>query len=234
MPKFHFQPDNEEQTRFKVFTDTPGDNNGLLYLGVVYETADRNWVAEWAGRSTTSIAMPGFATLQYAAEALHYYERPVQSLGSRPAGQHLGLVDERNIDLSVCGCCINNHCECEGTSRVSQQTGIKQSYEIQPSLIPQHGVLVSLMPMPDGDFLVDMNTRGAGSGIGYLQRRDDGRYNVRIGSRAIGIAAAPEAGMWATLRDHSGSKFYVSLTKGFEPRVPDTSDAPTHTSKEQH
>ncbi|MEV7870163.1 hypothetical protein AB0P17_29650 [Streptomyces sp. NPDC088124] len=83
-------------------------------------------------------------------------------------------------------------------------------------LLPKHGVLISLVPINDGDFYVDLNTRGVGRGLGYLQRRDDGRYDVRMGPKVIGIAATPEAGMWATSKVHTRSKFYERLTKGFE------------------
>ena len=48
------------------------------------------------------------------------------------------------------------------------------------------------MPLKDGDFLVDFNTQGCGSRIGYLQKRDDGRYDVRMGHKSIGIAPKPE------------------------------------------
>lgn len=216
-PTFRYQPVNEEETRFKVFTDAPGDDDGFLYQGIVYETADRNWVADWEGRSSNPIAMPGFATRQYAAEALYYYAPPAQSFGSRPAGKRLGLVDEIKIDLSQCGCCVNNGCECEGLNRISQRFGVTQSYQVQPSLIPVPGALFSLMPTPDGDFLVDCNTQGSGSGIGYLQQRDDGRYDVRVGAKSIGIAPSPETGMWACLKAHTGTKLYGRLLDGFEP-----------------
>ncbi|MFK0154099.1 hypothetical protein ACIQVK_18760 [Streptomyces sp. NPDC090493] len=224
-PKFRYQPDNEEKSRFKVFTEAPGDDDGCLYQGIVYQTADRNWVADWTGRSTNSVAIPGFATQQYAAEALYCYAPPAQSLGSRPAGKHLGLVDELTIDLSECGCCIHNGCDCEGTNRVSQRFGIKQSYEILPSLIPEHGVLVSLMQLRDGDFLVDMNTWGAGSGIGYLQRRDDGRYDVRMGHKSLGIAQKPETGMWACFKAHTATKTYDRFVQGFEPHQDEETSA---------
>ncbi|MEV8601865.1 hypothetical protein AB0465_18525 [Streptomyces griseoviridis] len=223
-PTFRYQPENEEETRFKVYTDAPGDDEGFLYQGIVYQTADRNWVADWTGRSIESIALPGFATKEYAASTLYYYTPPAQSFGSRPAGQRLGAVDELAIDKSVCGCCINNGCDCEGSNRVSERFGVTQSYEVQPSLIPRHGVLVSLMPMKgSGDFLVDFNTWGCGSGIGYLQQRDDGRYDVRVGHKSIGISPKPETGMWACLQAHTGTKFYSRFVKGFEPHE----DAPT-------
>lgn len=215
--KFHFHPEDKSETRFSVHTKAPSDSEGPLYLGIVYQTVDSTWVADWTGRSAHPIAVPGFATKEHAADALYWFAAPVQSLGSRPVGQVVPLTDERTIDLSECACCITNHCECEGTNRVSQRFGIPQSYEIQPSLIPEHAALVSLLPMAGGDFLVDLNTRGAGTGIGYLQRRDDARYAVRVGSKEIGIASTPEAGMWATLQDHTGSKTYARLIKGFAP-----------------
>jgi hypothetical protein len=223
--KFHYQPENEEETRFKVYTDAPGDGDGFLYQGIVYETADRNWVADWTGRGIEAVAVPGFATKEYAASALYWFTPPAQSFGSRPAGKHLGVFDELNIDKSVCGCCINNDCDCEGYNRVSERFGTTQSYEVQPSLIPPYGVLVSLMPMPDGDFLVDSNTRGASSGIGYLQKRDDGRFTVRIGHKTIGVAQKPETGMWACLQAHTSRKSYSRLVEGFEPIQQVSADA---------
>ncbi|UQA91355.1 hypothetical protein [Streptomyces halobius] len=226
-PKFHYQPMNEEGTRFKVYTDAPGDADGFLYQGIVYETADRSWVADWTGRSVESIAMPGFTSSEYAASALYWFTPPTQSFGSRLAGKKAGTMDERVIDTSQCGCCVNNGCECEGTNRISERFGTTQSYEVQPSLIPAPGVLVSLMPLKDGDFLVDFNTQGCGSGIGYLQKRDDGRYDVRMGHKSIGIAPKPETGMWACLQAHTGTKFYSMLIEGFEPH-----EHPIHTVPE--
>lgn len=217
-PKFHYQAENEDETRFKVYTDAPGDSDGFLYQGIVYETADGGWVADWTGRSVESIAMPGFRSKEYAASTLYWFTPPTQSFGSRQAGKRLGVTDELKIDTSVCGCCINNDCECEGTNRISERFGTTQSYEVQPSLIPAYGVLVSLMPMKDsGDFLVDFNTRGASSGIGYLQQRDDGRYDVRVGHKSIGIVPKPETGMWMCFKAHTGTKFYGRLVEGFEP-----------------
>ncbi|MDX3020005.1 hypothetical protein [Streptomyces acidiscabies] len=208
-------PPDGEPTRFQVYVEQVPDVDDA-FLGTVYQTADNGWVADWSKlNGTPSNAMPGFRSKQYAASALYWFAPPAQSARSRPAGQIVPMSDERVVDTSLCGCCINNRCECEGANRVSERYGTTQSYEVQPSLIPEHGVLVSLMPMPDGDFLVDFNTRDAGSGIGYLQRHHDGRYHVRMGPKAIGIAATPEAAMWAALRDHTGSTFYEHLTKEF-------------------
>ncbi|MEW1922199.1 hypothetical protein [Streptomyces sp. NPDC088360] len=88
---------------------------------------------------------------------------------------------------------------------------------LNPELLPKHGVLVSLVPINDGDFLVDLNTRGVGSGIGYLQQRADGRYDVRVGPRSVGTADEPETGMWACLKQHTGTKIYDKIIKGFNP-----------------
>ncbi|NUR01548.1 MAG: hypothetical protein HOY79_34970 [Streptomyces sp.] len=71
---------------------------------------------------------------------------------------------------------------------------------------------------------MDVKTCGAGSGIGYLQQRDDGRYDVRAGAKSIGIASTPETGMWACFQTHTGTKFYGQLMKDFEPHE----DAPTN------
>ncbi|MFH9731804.1 hypothetical protein [Streptomyces sp. NPDC017260] len=232
-PKFHYQPDDVEGTRFKVYTDAPGDDAGFLFQGIVYETADGGWAADWTGRSSNSIAMPGFKTAEYAAMTLYWYQPPVQSFGTRPAGRSgpyeryiqpsrpasraMLAPDERKIDLSQCGCCVNNGCECEGLNRISQRFGTSQSYQVQPSLIPEYGVMISLMPMKDEGFLVDLNTRGASNGIGYLHKRDDGRYDVRAGHKSVGIAAKPETGMWACLQAHTGTRIYGRLIEGFEP-----------------
>ncbi|MET9360448.1 hypothetical protein ABZX93_06020 [Streptomyces sp. NPDC006632] len=103
------------------------------------------------------------------------------------------------------------------TPQFPERSGTTPSYEVQPSLIPEHGVLISLAPINDGDFLVDLNTRGAGSGIGYLQQRDDGTYDTRLGSIHVGIATTPEAGMWAIIALHTTHKSYAPMLKGFTP-----------------
>ena len=220
-PGFIYHPTNppgEEPTRFQVYSAKSPDIDDA-YLGVVYQTADNAWVADWSKHNgAPAIAMPGFKSKQDAASALYWFAPPTQSARSRPAGQVVSLTDEQKIDTSVCGCCIANDCDCEGSNRVSQRFGIKQSYEIQPSLIPTYGVLVSLMPMKDsGDFLVDFNTRGCGTGIGYLAKRDDGRYDVRVGHRSLGAASSPETGMWAAFKAHTSTKTYDRYVQGFEP-----------------
>ncbi|MFF1693067.1 hypothetical protein ACFVXC_05495 [Streptomyces sp. NPDC058257] len=86
---------------------------------------------------------------------------------------------------------------------------------LNPELLPKHGVLISLVPINDGDFLVDLNTRGVGSGIGYLQQRDDGRFDVRVGHNSVGSADTPETGMWACLKLHTRTKIYDKIIKGF-------------------
>ncbi|MGW0536326.1 hypothetical protein [Streptomyces sp. NPDC003032] len=88
---------------------------------------------------------------------------------------------------------------------------------LNPELLPEHGVLISLEPINDGDFIVDLNTRGAGSGIGYLHQRDDGRFDVRVGHISVGTADKPETGMWACLKFHTGTKIYDAIVKGFQP-----------------
>ncbi|MGW1180216.1 hypothetical protein [Streptomyces drozdowiczii] len=86
---------------------------------------------------------------------------------------------------------------------------------LNPELLPKHGALISLVPINDGDFLVDLDTRGVGSGIGYLQQRDNGRYDVRVGHSSVGTADSPETGMWACLKFHTGTKTYDKIIKGF-------------------
>ncbi|MEV6309926.1 hypothetical protein AB0M10_15175 [Streptomyces sp. NPDC051840] len=88
---------------------------------------------------------------------------------------------------------------------------------LSPDVLPERGMLLSLEPVSDGDFLVDANTRGAGTSLGYLQRRDDGHFTVRIGSIAFGTAATPEAGMWAVLAMHTTHKSFKPLLDGFTP-----------------
>ncbi|MFE7114930.1 hypothetical protein ACFU99_05830 [Streptomyces sp. NPDC057654] len=220
-PQFRYQPVNAEETRFKVYSDAPGDSDGILYYGIVYQTADNRWVADWTGRSSNPTAVPGFATKEYAADALYWFATPVQSFVSRPAGRGTLAVDERPIDLPLCGCCVNNYCECEGLNRIAQYSSTPQSYNVQPSLVPEFGALFSLLPMADGDFLVNFDTRGAGSGIGYLRQCDDGRYDVQVGTTSIGIAERPETGMWACLQAHTSTQRYSGLTRGFVPHEED-------------
>ncbi|KOT51139.1 MULTISPECIES: hypothetical protein [Streptomyces] len=208
-------PSDVEPTRFQVYVSNAPDIADA-YVGTVYQTADGDWVADWSKRNDAfPIEMRGFATKEYAASALYWYAPPTQSVRSRPIGQRVPVSDERAIDPSQCGCCVNTGCECEGMNRISQRFGTTQTYQVQPSLIPEHGVLVSLEPINDGDFLVDLNTRGAGSGIGYLQQRDDGRYDVRVGHTSVGIAPSPEIGMWACFKEHTTTKIYNKIIKGF-------------------
>lgn len=77
-------------------------------------------------------------------------------------------------------------------------------------------MLLSLEPN-DGDFLVDANTRGMGTRLGYLQRRDDGEYDVRLGAITVGRAKTPQAGLWAIAALHTTDKRYTPLLKGFTP-----------------
>ncbi|MFD4949558.1 hypothetical protein ACFWNT_45530 [Streptomyces sp. NPDC058409] len=219
-PKFVYHPTTPpdvEPTSFRVYTDGAPEVDDA-YLGTVYQTADKGWVADWSKRNDApAIAMPGFQSQLYAAQALYWFAPPAQSVRSRPIGQSAPVSDERIIDLSGCGCCVSNDCDCEGLNRISRRFGTPQTYAVQPSLIPVHGVLVSLLPLGDGDFLVDFNTRGVGTGIGYLLYRDDGCFNVRIGSKEIGVAATQDSGMWAVFKHHTGANSYERLTQGFEP-----------------
>ncbi|MEO3852582.1 hypothetical protein ABGB09_34025 [Streptomyces sp. B8F3] len=64
---------------------------------------------------------------------------------------------------------------------------------------------------------MDFATRGAVSGIGYLQRRDDGQYDVRVGHNSAGSADSPETGMWACLKLHTDTKTYEEYLPGFTP-----------------
>ncbi|WP_274032632.1 hypothetical protein [Streptomyces sp. MMBL 11-1] len=215
-PTFTFHPTtppDEKPTNFQVYADKVPDVDDA-YLGIVYLTAGGEWVADWHKRNgAPSIAMPGFGSKQSAAEALWWYAPPSQSVRSRPIGQTTPVSDERTIDLSACGCCITNGCDCEGLNRNSQRFKTEQTYQIHPSLIPAPGVLISLMPMDNGDFLVDLNTRGMGTGIGYLQRQENGRYDVLMGQKSLGTVEAPEVGMWAVLQAHTTTRSYSRLVE---------------------
>ncbi|MEV6400841.1 hypothetical protein AB0M39_39720 [Streptomyces sp. NPDC051907] len=218
MPKFIFIPaDPRNPDRFTVYLQNaaPSSGRGEL-LGVVWQSAAAGWTADFAPEKQ-GIGVPGFITRQAAAECLYWYAPPVQSARSRPAGQASpGAAVDTGIDASVCTCCVNNHCECEGTLRSSARSGAEISAASHPSLIPVPGVLFSLTNMPDG-YLVDMNTRGAGSGIGYLRQLDDGAYSVRLGRIEVGRATTPEAGLWTVIQLHTGSKRYARLLEGYEP-----------------
>ncbi|MEV7902099.1 hypothetical protein [Streptomyces anulatus] len=224
-PKFIFHPTTppgEPPTKFQVYADKVPDVDDA-YLGMVYLTAGGEWVADWHKLDgAPSVAVPGFGSKQSAAEALFWFAPPAQSVRSRPIGQTTPVSDERTIDLSECGCCVNNQCECEGLNRNSQRFKTAQTYQIHPDLIPAPGVLISLMPMDNGDFLVDLNTRGMGTGIGYLQHQENGRYDVLVGQRSLGTVEAPEVGMWAVLRAHTTTRSYgrlvESLTVGKETK----------------
>ncbi|WP_405775906.1 hypothetical protein [Streptomyces sp. NBC_01538] len=190
-PHFHYEALNQDGTRSTVHEGAPGAaRETWRYLGIVYETAGAGWVADWGTRG--HVAMPGFKDSDDAAGALYWFAPPAQSFGSRPAGRT--------------------------ASRMDEQPDTEESYRVRPSLIPHPGVLVSLMPMRGGgDFLVDCNTWGVGSGIGYLERHEDGQFDVRIDDKVIGETESPEAGMWAVLKDFTGSGSYERLLADFTP-----------------
>ncbi|MFF7415669.1 hypothetical protein [Streptomyces lydicus] len=217
-PSFTFCPTNpadDERTRFEVYAGEPEVDGA--YLGIVYQTADGSWVADWSRRNDApAIAAPGFASKAHAASVLYWFAPPAQSTRSRPAGHLVPVPQELEVDLSQCGCCLASGCECEGTNRTSLRFGTTQSYQVHPSLLPAPGGLVSLLPMRGGAFLVDLNTRGCGSGIGYLRQLDDGRYELRLGGKPVGRASSPEVGMWMCLKLHTNTKIYDRLTEAFE------------------
>ncbi|WP_030660794.1 hypothetical protein [Streptomyces rimosus] len=216
-PEFIFIRFDRSSSRFHVWARAPHYTSDQ-YLGSVYESEGSDWVADWRKSGAASATdMPGFASKEHAASALYRYAPPTQSVRSRPIGRRVPVSDERAIDMSQCGCCVTNGCECEGMNRISQRFGTTQTYQVQPSLIPETGVLIDAMPLDNGDFLVDLNTRGTGAGIGYLQKRDDGRYDARVGNQTIGIAPSPEIGMWACLQEHTNTKHYGRRLEGFEP-----------------
>ncbi|WNI17680.1 hypothetical protein [Actinacidiphila sp. ITFR-21] len=88
---------------------------------------------------------------------------------------------------------------------------------LSPDVLPRYGVLLALVPVGDGDFLVDANTRGAGTGLGYLQRLDNGEYDVRLGAISVGRAKTPWAGLHAVAALHTTDERFVPLLKGFTP-----------------
>lgn len=72
---------------------------------------------------------------------------------------------------------------------------------LNPDLIPVPGVLFALVPTgaPD-EYRVDMDTGGAGAGIGRVMLRPDGTWGVWVGQEPCGYAENAEAGMWACVR----------------------------------
>ncbi|MGP3950834.1 hypothetical protein [Streptomyces sp. 7N604] len=234
MPAFTFEPDPDNPTRLWVYLDTPDNPRPQPqaereFLGTVWESTGAGWTADFPGPDTNSV--PGFTSDQLAAEFLYWFAPAVQSARSRPAGRanpHTATDNAAALELSLCACCVTNGCPCEGTRRASTRTKVELNATLCPSLIPDPGVLYSLLKTTDG-YLVDLDTRGAGSGVGYLQQRDDGTYSVREGHQEIGRAATPEAGMWAMIRHHTGSKRYARLLRGFEP----TEDTPSSADTER-
>ncbi|MET8681986.1 hypothetical protein ABZW18_31520 [Streptomyces sp. NPDC004647] len=217
MPVLIFEPvDPQNPSRFMVCLKSPDGSQGEL-LGMVWQSAGAGWTAEFFPENT-GIGVPGFLSKQLAAEFLYWYAAPVQSARSRPSGcAHPGAAtSEAGIDMSVCTCCLDNGCACEGTRRSSAHSGVDLSAASHPSLIPAPGVLFSLLKFADG-YLVEMNTRGAGAGVGFLQQLEDGTFSVRLGHKEVGRADHPETGLWAVVHLHSGSKRYGRLVKGFEP-----------------
>jgi hypothetical protein len=217
-PQFYYEPTAKED-HFQVLIDGT-ETDTRQHLGFTYETSGSGWVADWTGRNGEPIAMPGFMNQLAAAEALYWFATPVQAFTSRPAGAQVATIDELKADGSACGCCLRNGCGCEGTDRVLQRYSVASSVELSPSLLPQHGVLISLMPFGNGDFMVDLNTRGFGRGIGYLQQRDDGGYDVLREHLIAGSVSDPWTGLWEVIQHHTGTANYRQLLAGFQPADP--------------
>ncbi|MEV5264761.1 hypothetical protein [Streptomyces werraensis] len=78
-------PDEQGRERTFVWHRPPGDGSDQL-LGHVHETAGAGWVATWTDTDGNElIGMPGFATGDAAAEALYWFDPPLQSIRSREA-----------------------------------------------------------------------------------------------------------------------------------------------------
>jgi hypothetical protein len=226
MQHFTFEPVNpESSTRHKVYFTSP-DNAIKELLGTVWESADTGWTADFTTSDAQDIGVPGFVDKETAANFLYWYAPPIQSVRSRPHGRAnpaTATDTPATSDVPVCACCIDNDCACEGTRQRASHTGAEINAATRPSLIPAHSVLFSLVKVGDG-YLVDMNTRGLGTGIGYLQEIDDSTYSVRLNREKVGRATNVEAGMWAVIQLHTGTPRYARLINGFETT---TQDAPS-------
>lgn len=218
MQHFTFEPMNpESSTRHRVYFTSP-DSAIKELLGTVWESAGNGWSADFTTGDAQGIGVPGFVDKETAANFLYWYAPPAQSVRSRPYGRaKSGTATDTpaTSDVPVCACCIDSDCACEGTRQRSSHTGAEISAATRPSLIPVHGVLFSLVKVGDG-YLVDMNTRGMGTGIGYLQELDDSTYSVGLNREKVGRATSLEAGMRAVIQLHTRTPRYARLIKEFE------------------
>ena len=98
---------------------------------------------------------------------------------------------------------------------------------MNPELIPRPGVLFHLSPRaaPD-EFWVNLDTYGAGHVIGWVMRRDAGRWDVHIATVSgwdVRDVPAAEYGMWLCVREwlmhgkYSPVPFAEPVTKPAEP-----------------
>lgn len=76
-------PDDRGLNRVHVWLRRPGGVSDVR-LGHVHETAGAGVVATWVDDDGNDlIGMPGFATLDAAADALYWFDAPYQSIRSR-------------------------------------------------------------------------------------------------------------------------------------------------------
>lgn len=212
--QFLFDPiDPEKSSMERVYLKAADGARGEL-LGAVSETASSGWIADHNPGGGHRASAHGFQTKELAADFLYRFEPPVQSRRSRPFGQANPFAVAPGADTSLCGCCVDASCACEGTRRVNGRPFDQVIMSVIPSLIPAPGVLFSLVARKDG-FIVDMNTQGAGVGIGFLKRRADDRYELSIGPKKLGTCQRPETGMWACLKAHTVTRSYARYIGGF-------------------
>lgn len=103
-------------------------------------------------------------------------------------------------------------------ARPNRASYIPNHFDFDPDLLPQYGELYSLSPMKGSeDFHVERNSRSHGVGMGYLQKRDDGRYDVRAGFKSIGIVTDPWVGLWKVIEQETQSTLYQKSLAKFEP-----------------
>ncbi|MGW3153781.1 hypothetical protein [Streptomyces sp. NPDC001089] len=78
-------PDNNGLNRIRIWHRPPGYGSDAL-LGHVHETAGAGVVATWTDEEGNElVGMPGFDSIDRAAEALYWFDPPMQSIRSRAA-----------------------------------------------------------------------------------------------------------------------------------------------------
>jgi hypothetical protein len=71
---------------------------------------------------------------------------------------------------------------------------------VNPSDLPEHGVLFEIVDFGNGDVRVEANTRGAGWNLGMAIQAEDGTYKVRNGTSDLGRAATLDGVLLLCLR----------------------------------